>query len=99
VNQGVGGTPKIAVVSKKGTRVLDPKRTVAVANLSGAYLAGGSRQLTVGNTRNAMGKILEEESPRYDVIARQMGSDPKTITGIYIPFSSWQEQANRKFFR
>ncbi|MEK6868398.1 MAG: hypothetical protein AABX98_06260, partial [Nanoarchaeota archaeon] len=67
-------------------------------NLSGAYLAEGSKRLTIKNTRNAMQRILDAEAPQYDRIAKQMDIDPKTLTGIYIPLSSWQERANRQLF-
>lgn len=94
----VGGIPQIAIVSKDGTRILERERAIALANLSGAYLAAGSKRLTIRNTRKAMRGILEAEFPQYDIVAEQMDTDPKTITGIYIPYSSWQERANRRLF-
>ncbi len=99
LNQGVGGTPKIAQINKNGVRVLELPRARALANLSGAYLAEFSPRLAIDRTRGFFDEVLNKESPNYKRIAERAGIEPQTLTGIYVPYSSWQESANTRRFR
>jgi hypothetical protein len=96
INRGVGGTPKIAIVSKEG-KILSPSQTVALVNISGAYLAeyAASNRKTV---RDEMKGILTVERPGYEAIAMRLGIDKTTLTTLCIPYSTWQETANRALF-
>jgi hypothetical protein len=97
INRGVGGTPKIAVVSKEGA-ILGPDKTVALVNLSGAYLAEHAHTLKSTDVRQAIKGILENDIPNYKSVARKLGVDAKTLTNVCIPYSSWQEASNRISF-
>ncbi|MBI5001954.1 hypothetical protein HZC31_01065 [Candidatus Woesearchaeota archaeon] len=98
VNQGVGGTPKIAVVSKQGIKVLEYERTVALANLSGACLSGFPEGVTSDTVRKSLAAIATGENPQYPEIAAIVGIEPTVLSGLYVPYSSWQERANRQLF-
>ena len=98
INQGVGGTPKIAIVSEDGTVVLDVKKSRVLANISGAYLAEfPASGLSHSRTRSYFSEVLGG-SPRYGIIAQVLGLNKETLTTTYIPFSSWQERANNLMF-
>ena len=100
VNQGVGGTPRIARISKNGCNMLPTERTIALTNLSGAYLAEfpGS-DLSTNIMREHIKEIMDAENPNYDAIAEKLRLNNDTLTTMCIPYSSWQERANRILFR
>ncbi|MBS3103288.1 hypothetical protein J4458_07635 [Candidatus Woesearchaeota archaeon] len=99
VNQGVGGTPKFAPVSKSGVRTMPQETTIALANLSGAYMSElATPVLSARRVRDYFDEVLNERNPRYDVIAKTLGLDEATLKGTYIPYSSWQERSNRQLF-
>ncbi len=99
VNQGVGGTPKIAIVSKDGSAVLDVEKSIVLANISGAYLAEfPANGLSHNWVRGCFREVLAEKEPRYDIIAEVLGLNRETLATTYIPFSSWQERANKQLF-
>ncbi len=97
VNQGVGGTPKIARISKDGCEIVPPEKSVVLANLSGAYLSE-SPALTHESTRRRFKEILDGDDPNYKQIAQEVGLGEDTLKTTYIPYSSWQERANRRLF-
>ncbi|GEM_PF-2755547 len=97
VNTGVGGTPQIHLIDQEGTETLIRERSVALANVSGAYLAELIKpepDIALAYFRD----ILEHKEPRYDIIARKLGINPGALTSIWIPPSSWQEAANAARF-
>lgn len=99
INQGVGGTPKIARISQHGCEIVPEEKTVTLANLSGAYLSEfPGLALNHGSTRAIFKEILDSANPRYDLIAQEVGLSEDALKTIYIPSSSWQERANRKLF-
>jgi hypothetical protein len=98
VNQGVGGTPKIARISKEGCRIIPIEKTIALANLSGAYLSefpGSAFNKEI--TRETFKLILDNKAD-YGKIAAELGLSENALKTNYIPYSSWQERANRKLF-
>jgi hypothetical protein len=97
VNQGVGGTPKIAIISEKGYNILEPEKTIALTNLSGAYLSEVSpSEIDNSSTKKIIEYILNNDKPNYISFAQKIGINEDTFKNIYIPYSSWQERANRK---
>ncbi len=95
LNAGVGGTPLIGMIQQEQTRILDTQRTIAAVNISGAYLAEVSEQLTRAKAKEYMAIVLHEEKPKYKDIARELGLNVEALTTLVIPYSSWQEKANR----
>ncbi len=99
VNHGVGGTPKIAQITEDEVNVLAPEHTIAMCNLSGAYL---SEMPGTGLTRQgyiaAMGAALRSDSSQYNDIAQALDINFPTLTGMAIPSSVWQERANRRMY-
>ena len=99
VNQGVGGTPKIARISKEGCTIINPERTIALANMSGAYLSEFPVSVhDRASMRLKFGLVLSSDKPPYDKIAKEIGLSDDTLVSTYIPYSSWQERSNRKLF-
>lgn len=97
VNMGVGGTPQIYLIDEAGTEALIRKRSVALANISGAYLAElitPKPDIALTYVRD----IIKHKEPRYDLIAEKLGLNPAALTTIWIPPSSWQETANATRF-
>lgn len=98
-NQGVGGTPKITIISKEGNKNLSKYRTKALTNLSGAYLSReNEEQLITDNTINIMKGIINDKSPDYKNIAETIGLNKETLITKTIPYSEWQESSNSKRF-
>lgn len=98
INTGVGGTPKIAVISQGDVKILSPNRTTAIVNLSGAYLASeGSVSLSQKIVREYINGIINGK-PQYNKIATAIGIEQSTLKNIYIPYSSWVERTNKFLF-
>jgi hypothetical protein len=99
VNKGVGGTPKIARISKDGCEILPVEKAIALANLSGAYLSEfPASVLSHESTRMRFKEILDCAKPKYAKIAKEIGLNENTLRTMYITYSSWQERANRTLF-
>lgn len=104
VNMGVGGTPKIAKVSKdedkEGAKVIDLEKTTILGNLSGAYLSEFNPELTAERTRDFFKTIMDEnQEPDYETIAGMLDLNVGVLTTTYIPLSSWQDRSNRQHFK
>jgi len=99
VNQGVGGTPRVALISKQGTEVMPTEQAIDLTNLSGIYLSEFPKAtLNNESTRAKFREILTDDNPRYDIIADLAGVDRDILTSTYVPMSSWQERANRMLY-
>ena len=99
VNQGVGGTPKMVHITAEKNEIIDGDRTRVLANLSGAYLAEFPVPvLTRASTKNLMNEVLNEENPRYEDIAKTVGLNEIALKTALIPYSVWQERANKQLF-
>ncbi|MEK6920634.1 MAG: hypothetical protein AABX82_02025 [Nanoarchaeota archaeon] len=98
LNAGVGGTPLIGITDAEKSRLVVPERTIAAVNISGAYLAEGHDGLTGKRTKNYVAEVLEDRNPGYKAIAKELGLTIETLTTLVIPYSSWQERANRQLF-
>jgi hypothetical protein len=97
VNQGVGGTPKIAYVTKEKCRILAPRDTITMVNLSGIYLSG-NQELDRETVRKCFRGILENRFD-YSQAAENLNLTESVLTNICIPLSSWQEAENRRIKR
>lgn len=95
LNTGVGGTPLIGIIDREKKRVVNVSRAIAAVNISGAYLAEGHEKLTQTRAKEYIASSLYERRPRYKAIARELGINAETLTSLIIPYSSWQEKANR----
>ncbi|MBW2991315.1 hypothetical protein KY348_06475 [Candidatus Woesearchaeota archaeon] len=100
MNRGVGGTPKMAHVSKQGVKIIPLEQTRVLANLSGAYLAElPETKLDYDNTKRCFKEVLNEKEPRYDMINMTLGFGKDNIAQTtLIPYASWQEKANSERF-
>ena len=99
VNQGVGGTPKIARISREGCEIIPAEKTVVLVNLSGAYLSEfNASVLDHELIRSRFEEILDCDHPEYKIMAQEVGLSEDTLRTTYIPLSSWQERANRRLF-
>ncbi len=99
LNQGVGGTPKIAHVSKEGTKIYSADRVRALTNLSGAYLAEGAEEpLSAIQAIKHFQDILTNPSPNYATVAKLLSLNTDALTTTAIPYGVWQERANAKLF-
>jgi hypothetical protein len=97
INQGVGGTPKLAFVSNKGVEVVSDCKTIAIANLSAGYLADINPALNIKNVQKSIDLLFADQKGAFERIAKQLHiADPKAIKELYVPYSSWQERANRQ---
>jgi hypothetical protein len=95
INTGVGGTPRIALVSKNGSEFLPKEKSIALVNISGAHVSGYRDSiLTQEKTREMIREVMAEENPDYKSIARSLRLNKDTLTTAYIPYSSWMERAN-----
>ncbi len=95
LNAGVGGTPVVGVITADGIKLVDDKRAIAAVNISGAYLAEGHDALTRKKAIEYLAEVLQDKKPQYKEIARELGLNVEALTTLVIPYSSWQEQANR----
>ena len=99
IDQGVGGTPKIATVSSDGTVILPTKKAMTLVNLSGAYLSEFNHDaLSSVSTRALFGKVMNGD-PDYEGIAKILEVNEDTLTSAYIPYAQWQERSNRRLFK
>jgi hypothetical protein len=99
VNSGVGGVPKMAHIRESGCTIVGPRKTKAIANVSGAHSARyNEAMLTSSGARAFLGAILGNDEPEYGQIAGALGICVNTLTTVYVPFSSWQERANADLF-
>jgi hypothetical protein len=99
VNSGVGGSPKIAKISKKGCEILSPEKTNFLVNLSGAYLAQINSKMNRDPIREFFDEILQKTNPNYEKIAKNYELNADVMKQIYIPYSSWQEKSNQNFYK
>jgi hypothetical protein len=100
LNQGVGGTPIIAMVSARGCDVLPPEKINTLGNISGAYLSEyPSAELDLNSTRRVFHLVMDlNKVVNYGNLAEKIGLNEETLTKMYIPYKSWQETANRMLF-
>lgn len=99
INQGVGGLPKIAKLSREGVEILPTEKSVALINLSGAYLAGFNHdKLSPESTIGLFNAIINYKRPPYSRVAKILDIKESTLITAYIQYSSWQERANKKLF-
>ena len=95
INHGVGGAPRITLVNGKGVRTLSHDRSVALANLSGAYLAEfNPERLNRGQFMSHIEELISDGEFDLKAIARGLDLNPKSVTTKFIPYSSWQQTAN-----
>lgn len=99
LNAGVGGTPLVGIITKEESKIVDAERAIAATNISGAYLAEGHPGLTNNQARMYIDAVLRGENPHYSLIAKKLGINDETLRTLVIPYSSWQERANRVFFK
>lgn len=98
VNEGVGGTPKIACIGEQGCTVLPVRMTSLLANLSGAYLSEyNSGVLTIDSMRELFANIIGRRKADPHLLRKGTGLSRSGLENICIPFSSWQEAANRRY--
>lgn len=93
VNSGVGGTPKIGKIYSEEIKTLSQEGTKLVTNISGAYLA---ELISLQKAREVCEMVDSEKEG--SVVVEGLDVDPSMLTDILIPFSHWQERANKKFF-
>lgn len=98
MNQGVGGTPKLAKIAENGVTIYNQERAVALANISGAFSAEYCADLMPRITIDLFGEVMNERKPNYGAIARTLNLNKDSLTSICIPYSSWQERSNRRLF-
>lgn len=98
VNEGVGGVPAIAHLSEQEVHLLSREQSIALANLSGAFLSENNPALREKDMVQYIEQILSEKEPAYDQIAEILGVDRNTLVSLYVPYSSWQERANYRIF-
>jgi hypothetical protein len=108
LNTGVGGIPKIAYVSQKGPQILTEEQTIALINLTGAYMAevkGLGKEATIGYVekildskhepnKNESNQVESSQNTAYKEIAEILGLTSLVLTKLYIPFTSWQAREN-----
>ena len=94
VNQGVGGTPRMALVNSAGVHEYSLRQTRAVGNLSGAYLAEFSPGLGKTATLEAMRFVIMEDNGDVSSIAQMLDLNESAVTSLLVPYSVWQERAN-----
>ncbi len=92
INIGVGGTPRVAVISQKGAHALPVEQARVMANLSGAFLASINPELTTNRVRDHIGKILKKKGSGK--VARDLCIPVHVLKSMTIPYGSWQERAN-----
>lgn len=98
VNEGVGGVPAIAHLSKQGVHLLSREQSIALANLSGAFLSENNPALREKDMVQYIEQILSEKEPAYGQIAEILGVERNTLNSLFIPYSSWQGRANHRIF-
>ncbi|MBU2638169.1 MAG: hypothetical protein KJ955_04300 [Nanoarchaeota archaeon] len=91
-NVGVGGIPKIALISKERTRVLKRKESVALANIIAAYQAElVTRVFAEQSVEDVIGK-----KANYEEMARKTGKSQDHLCGLLTPMDYWIAYANEK---
>jgi hypothetical protein len=96
INQGVGGTPRILRVTRDGVESLPREQVVTLINLSGAYLAGfNEEKLTHRGTEQLVRDVLAKKSTD---IAAALDLNENALRSRMIPYSSWKECINSKFY-
>ncbi len=94
INQGVGGAPKIALVSQEGVQIVPYRTTCALANVTAAYAAEYSDELTRQKTEDLLKQIHRDEKFDFRQIERYVGLNADALSTMVIPYSIWQERAN-----
>jgi hypothetical protein len=97
---GVGGTPQIAHIHKKGYRVLDTTRSTVIANLSGAFMSHypPSDPLMYDEVLEFVRKILKFQSPPYQKMASRIEIRVPSLKDEFHSLSQWQQRTNRSIF-
>ena len=98
VNTGVGGIPKIAHVLENECKILSLNQSIALANLSGAYLSRHPNLGSVPETLDFIEGILEEDKENYERLSEKLEISRKNLQTFLIPYSSWQQNVNEKIF-
>jgi hypothetical protein len=89
----VDGTPTMAVISADDIKMLEREDNVAIANISGAYLA---EVINRKNALTSMQKVLDSKDYSAVLDRLKVPFTKDVLTGLYIPYSSWQEMANKE---
>lgn len=98
LNVGVGGTPKIVIIDKNKSNLLDTTKIRQIVNLSGAHLTNGYSRLTLTKSVDTIEGILSDDKESLKGFASIVGYDEKILSEIYIPASSWTEAVNSRIF-
>lgn len=98
VNEGVGGVPAIMHVSEEKVHLLSREQSIALANLSGAFLSENNPALREKDMLYYIENILSEKESAYDRIAEILRVERNMLTSLFIPYSSWQGRANHRIF-
>jgi len=93
--ESVGHTPKIVLLSKDASFLLPVEKTIACINLAGAYLVDYHPNLSQDKTQRYFKEIVGKEEPNYVKIAKNLTLDAQSFTTLLVPYSSWQETADR----
>ncbi len=96
LNEGVGGTPKIAHISERGCKILPVEQSKALTNLSGAYVSRYEPSLTPDIMKKYCRELLAGKKNYFNRIARMLKMTPDSLTTMAVPYSSWQERANSR---
>jgi hypothetical protein len=94
LNGGVGGTPQIGYVSKDCADILPDDKSRVLANLSGAYLARYSPELSPEKTRDVILEVITQKKPDYNALGQILKLNEDALTTIAIPYSKWQERSH-----
>ena len=93
INQGVGGTPRVALIDKDGVRLFTNEEASTSTNVSGAYLAELiDKKYALGAMESIIGKAAD-----YEEIARKLDLTQKALMSAAIPASFWQHLANKDY--
>lgn len=91
-NLGVGGTPKIALLSRERTRVLKKSESIALANITSAYQA---ELINRAFAEQSVEGIITGKAD-YEEIAGGLGMNAQSICGPLTPLDNWLAYANGK---
>ncbi|NIA04279.1 MAG: hypothetical protein GWP09_02925 [Nitrospiraceae bacterium] len=102
LNQGVGGTPTVTLMKADKRTTLLPFQVKTLVNLSGIYLARLDEvPLKTSQVKDYYRKVINTTSSSYTFysdLADELGLNKQTLTGLTIPYSSWQESSTLHLF-
>ena len=99
INQGVGGTPKLIKIDAASNTTFPNDQVAAIMNVSGAYLSRfDEKSISHRKTREYIKGILSENKGIYAKIGRSIGLSAESLKTMAIPYSTWQDRANQRFF-